>query len=89
MTVQAINSQINLLKMQRKELNDQAKGITKQITRLQRKIKHIECYEPRPKNTNTIAYQTFGVHYKDFTADEKREYDKMRQRECRRRKMTM
>ena len=87
MTVKEINSQIDFLKMQREELQNQAKALTKQIVNLQRRIRHKECYEPRPKHTNTIVYQTFGKHYKDLTADEKRKYDAMMQRERRKRKL--
>lgn len=86
MTVKEINAQIDILKAHRDELQNQAKTITTQIINLKRKIRHKECYVPKSKNPDTIAYQTFGKHYKDLTVDEKRKYNAMRQRECRQRK---
>ena len=89
MTAKEINSQIDFLKMQREELQNQAKTLTKQIVNLQRRIRHKETYEPRIKNTNTIVYQTFGKHYGELNADEKRKYNAMRKREERSRKRMM
>lgn len=89
MTVKEINSQIDFLKMQREKLQNQAQAITKQIINLKRRIRHKEEYEPRIKKTDTIAYQTFGKHYKDLSADEKRKYNAMRKREERNRKRVM
>lgn len=85
MTVKEINSQIDFLQIQREELQKQAKSITKQIINLKRQIRHKETYEPRPKHTNTFAYQTFGKCYGELNADEKRKYNAMRKREERKR----
>ena len=85
MTINEINSQIGILKMQREELRTQAKTLTKQITNLQRRIRHKECYVAKSKQTNTVVYQTFGKRYRDLTANEKRKYDAMMQRERRKR----
>ena len=89
MTIKEINAQIDILKAHREELQNQAKTITTQIINLKRRIRHKECYVPRPKHTDTIVYQTFGKHYKDMTADEKRKYNAMRKREERSRKKIM
>ena len=86
MTVKEMNSQIDILKAQREELHNQVRSLTTQIIHLKRRIRHKECYIPKSKNPDTIAYQTFGKHYKDLTVDEKRKYNAMRQRECRQRK---
>lgn len=86
MTVKEINTQIDILKTRREELQNQTRSLTKQIINLKRRIRHKECYVPKSKNPDTIAYQTFGKHYKDLTVDEKRKYNAMRQRECRQRK---
>ena len=89
MTIKEIKAQIDMLKSQREELQNQAKAITTQIISLKRRIRHKECYVPRPKHTDTIVYQTFGKHYNDMTADEKRKYNAMRKREERSRKRMM
>ena len=89
MTVKEINAQIDILKAHREEIQNQAQAITKQIINLKRRIRHKETYEPRPKHTDTFVYQTFGKHYGELNADEKREYNAMRKREERSRKRMM